>query len=199
MEIDDEDDEEKIITCHLPDHHKEQLIKVPPDDPTRCQIITRHGQCQFKSVEGLTKCIMHGRTEAAKLKKDKIKTYILTSLGLDEEYSENLLSNNLLNLRNEIALIRVVLQQKLNSCKSVNDLAIASGSIAQLVAQITQTVTLAHKLEESLGKYMTKDELKLFLVNLSEAIEAVVQDDELKYTLGQAILRIAQPQLEKAI
>jgi len=156
------------------------IEKIDTDtDPYRCQAVGRNGQCINRGVklpngEYGTYCMVHGgnkQIEAAKAK--AVRQYRLTQWQVRlTEFSD---SSILKSLREEIGILRVILEERLNFCQDSADLIIASGPISDLVLKIERVVTSCHKLESRMGQHLDKADIiqlaSRFIRVISEELE----------------------------
>jgi len=135
--------------------------RVAEDSPDRCQGITKYGQCQFRKVPGSTFCSKHGGNSVIeKQKKESLNNYKLTKFkGRLCELSQN---PNIKTLRDEVAILRMTLEERLNSLDGPADLIIHSHVISELVIKINTLVTSCHKLESSMGLMLDKQAILQF-------------------------------------
>ena len=137
-----------------------------PEHPGRCQSVNSQGQCPLLGVllpdETRAKwCKAHGGARVAQLaKKESLNNYRLTKwkARLDEKVE----AAGIKSLREEIGILRVCLEERLNSCQDAHDLILQSGPIADMVSRIERVVTSCHKLEGSMGQLMDKQQLLSF-------------------------------------
>jgi len=60
------------------------------------------------------------------------------------------------SLRDEIGILRILLEERLNQTNDVQDLILQSGPISDLVLKIEKVVTSCHKLEDRMGQHLDK-------------------------------------------
>lgn len=130
------------------------------EDPAalnRCQGIYKDGQCPYESNEGSQYCAMHGGNQAQN-KDDKIKlrNLRLTRARWTARARELADSEGIKSLRDEIAILRLMLEEKLESCRGEADLMLASPVISEWIMKIEKLVTSAHRLESNLGELLDK-------------------------------------------
>ena len=105
------------------------------DDPNRCQASTRNMQCTNKAVPGGKYCRCHGgNKEQESMTQESLRNYRLTKwhakLGRHAE------SPGIKSLRDEIAILRMLLEERLNICEDANDLILQSHMISDLVVKV---------------------------------------------------------------
>ena len=141
----------------------EDLVKIEHEfDPDRCQAL-HHGkrQCFYKSMDGSNFCKIHGGNKGAeKQEKENITRYHIGKwrARLDRFSSES----NIKNLREEIGVLRMVLEQRLERCDDAHDMILQSGPISDIIMKIEKIVSSCHKLEGSMGQLLDKQEIIRF-------------------------------------
>jgi hypothetical protein len=137
------------------------LEKCEPDSPDRCQATHKNGQCQWKACEGSNYCEAHGGNKAIEAKeKEAIKNYQLSKwqARIDKKKA----APDLKNLRDEIAILRMMLEERLNACNSGTDLMLHSSAISDMVMKVEKVVASCHKLERNMGMVVDKQAILNF-------------------------------------
>lgn len=134
----------------------DNIKRVPyPEHPNRCQAIGRGEQCMMFAVEGGSNCNMHGgNKQLASIEAASLRNYNLTKFRAQLERHSN--SDHIKSLRDEVGILRMMMETRLNKCHDEMDLMLQSGPIADLVLKIDRLVTSCHKLEGSMGELMDK-------------------------------------------
>ena len=148
----------------------EQIDKCQePDDPRRCQAVVANGQCHNISVEGGSTCRIHGGNMVQlNLAKQAANNYRLDKF---KARIDRLSTNpQIKSIREEIAILRMLVEERLNKCVNENDLIIYSQQISDLVMKVQMVVTNCHKLESNLRVSMDKQAVLQFA---SEVVEIV--------------------------
>ena len=142
-----------------------------PDHPNRCQHINNNGQCNNMAVE-IRKddsgtiihgqfCLVHGGNKAVEnYDKQNLKNYRITKYRV--RLAEMRSSEYIKDLRDEVAILRMILEEKMNGITSNTDLILQSGSISEMVIKIERLVLSCQKLEDKLG--VTMDKAKVILI-----------------------------------
>ena len=156
--------------------------RVEADDPRRCQaVISSTGQCRNISVEGTSYCPAHGGAAAAhnaeqkQLSMYRIKKYQARL----SEFSEH---EKIKGLRDEIGLLRILIEERLNQCHTELDLMLHSSVLSDLVMKVEKLVTSCNRLEGQLGTMLDKTQA---LQLGSEVVEIVARHVENEETLSQ--------------
>ena len=144
--------------------------------PTRCQSTGRSGQCRLESVPNSTYCKYHGGNSEA-IAQQKESTRRLLVRRWQEDIDDFAFSTNLKTLRDEIGVLRVLLEQKLNMCEDPMTLVLQAGPISSLVRDITRTIESCDKIESKLDITMDKTAVLEFATKLVSIVADVLGDD----------------------
>ena len=165
------------------------LQRVEAESPDRCQAVDGKGQCIYKSVEGGTRCMRHGgNKQTEKIERESKELYQVDMYKA--RIAKNKTHSETKTLTNEIAILRMLLESKLNKCTTDMELMLASSSIGDLVLKIERVVSSCHKLEKSMGHHLDKSILLQFAGQIVEVISNNVDDKELVKRISDGILDI---------
>ena len=96
-------------------------------------------------------------------------------------------SPNIKSLRDEVAILRMMLESKLDQCGDVTDLILQSGPISDMVLKIDKVVNSCHKLEGSMGQLIDKTAIlqlaQEFIAIVTGTIGDATIEKELKSTM----------------
>lgn len=159
------------------------LVRVEDGDPRRCQFSNGIGQCPYISVDDrkdqLTSkyCAAHIHLYDASFRKDmKLKRYRLSQyharvgeLFKDDEFK---------SLREEIAILRMLLEQLMNQLQSPWDFMVYGSRVENVIEKIGRLTIMGHKLETSLGQVLDKSTLATFVDEVIKIISDEVSDQE---------------------
>jgi len=167
-----------------------EMVKVSePDDPTRCQGVGPIGQCLYKAVPGGTHCMRcGGNKQLDKIEKENTDMYRVDMFRARIARMKN--NGEVKSLSNEVAILRMLMEEKLRVCTSETDLIMASASIGDLVLKIDRVVVSCHKLEKNLGQHLDKSALLQFAGEVVELIGNVVTDKDQIKAVADGILKI---------
>lgn len=162
------------------------IVRCEPDDPNRCQAVNKNGQCLNKAVPGTQYCAAHGGGVAQEaLIKKSLRNYHLTRFQARLERFAD--APELKSLRDEIAILRMMMEERLNQCEDAKDLLYQSGPISDLVLKIEKVVASCHKLELATGQLLDKQAVLNFGGELIAIISEEITDEE---ALGHISSRI---------
>lgn len=147
------------------------------DDPERCQGVTANGQCWHARIAHSEYCGMHGGNKAGEAKKKKdMRLYQLAKFQTRvDEFATN---PKVKGLREDIGILRMVLEMTLNRCKDESDLIMFSPKISELVMKIEKVVSSAHRLESNMGELLDK----MAAMQLGEEIVQIISGGIIEYT-----------------
>ncbi len=158
-----------------------------PDDPRRCQSNDANGQCKFVRVEGSEYCNQHGGHHAiTRERKEGLRNLKLTKFKARLAILGN--SSHLMSLRDEIAVVRMTLEELINSCEGASDLIMMSGQIAALVNNIGKLVKDCHSIEEKTGHLLSKDTLSQFAGKVIDIVVKHVEDEDARRRIAGDIV-----------
>ncbi len=170
---------------------EQKLITCEPDNPNRCQAQggNKEGQCIWLAVEGEKYCSMHGGTkQSARKEKKKIHDYRLQlwQTRLDE-FAE---SDNVKNLRGEIGVLRLLIENILNQCNDSHELMLYSGKIGDLVAKTEKLAQTCDKFETKVGMLLDKSAALILASRVVEVIANEITDPEAIDRISNGIIDI---------
>jgi hypothetical protein len=166
------------------------IQQVPyPEHPDRCQGPAEHGQCPNFAVPGGQNCLVHGGNKQIESQKAaSLKNYRAGQWQAKiNRFSE---SSQIKDLREEVGILRMLMEERLTFCKTPHDLLIQSGVISELVMKIEKVVASCHKLEASLGQHMDKTALMGFAQQVIQVISINVSDREIIDTVANGIVEL---------
>jgi len=116
----------------------------------QCEFRQNNGtQCSEEALDGTTRCAKHAR------EKHLMQSYILSHKPLDESRSRHAVSE-ISGLREEVAIARAIVEQRLNLITNDSELLAACGQVNALLLTIEKLVQSCIKTEEKLGELLSK-------------------------------------------
>jgi hypothetical protein len=170
-----------------------------PDSPNRCQGVSQQGQCWNNVVPGTTFCPLHGGPNQANVNaKKELRNYRLTKW--QDRIGEKANSTGIKDLRDEIGILRIILEERLEHCKSEMDLILHSGPIADLILKIEKVVASCHKLEGSMGQLLDKQAILQFASEIITIVGDTLGDDvtKIEYVSNQILALVGRMGTENA-
>lgn len=178
------------------EEHKWERVS-EPDDPTRCQAVNpTKGQCFNKAIEGTSLCPCHGGRAAIQHQENaQLRTYRLKKFQARlTEFAEH---DKIKSLRDEIGILRILIEERLNLCNDELQLMLHSSQLSDLVMKVEKLVTSCNRLEGQLGTMLDKTQA---LQLGAEVVEIVARHVENEETLGaiadeiiESINRLGRP------
>lgn len=166
--------------------------KVDQDDPRRCQGVKPfHGQCTNKAMDGSNFCPAHGGNkghEAAK--RTELRNYRLARAN--SRLVELGDSDNIINLRDEVAILRLLIEGKLDMAKDAHELLLMSGPLSDLIMKVEKLVTSCNRLESKLGGLLDKSKILQFAQTIIQIISQHVDDESTLDAIADEILTTLQ-------
>lgn len=162
------------------------------DDPERCETVGATGQCPFRRMPGEKYCPRHAKTlQHSAHHKDPVNNYRFSQQFVSSRVDEFTQSEKIKNLREEIALCRMVLEMIVNRCKDEFDITLEADRIQKLVEQIKKLVESCHKIEESTGMLLDKT----IVVNIGSMMVNILE----KYIPDRGVLDVVGREIYEAI
>jgi len=147
-----------------------------PADPDRCQAMTSRGQCSNFSVEAGNFCMAHGGNNA--VKKQAVADKRNYALGKwQQQVGDKADAPQIKSLREEIGIMRVLLEVVVRKCDGAVDIILQAGPIGDMILKIERLVTSCHKIESSMGQLLDKAELLKFAGAVVQIIGDEVEDE----------------------
>lgn len=175
-------------------HIEQKLVECEPDDPNRCQAVGSggEGQCRYLSLKGIIErketvvqdpslyknalnCPKHG--SAKQIQKEERKRVNQYRLQVwQERIHEFTESEQVKTLRDEIGILRFLLETMLNKCGSATELMIYSQKIGDLVMKIEKTVRSCDRLESNMGMLIDRAGALILAAKIVETITEHVKE-----------------------
>ena len=173
-------------------HDEREWERCPPDDPNRCQASGFKGQCPYKAKPGLTTCIRHSSMSDTLAARKAANMYRLNQYQQRvEEFTTN---DEVKNLRAEIGILRMTMENYIVQCQgNNNDLIAYSGKIADTAMKIGVLIKICQKLEIELGSMLDRDKVMLVGQRIVEIISEYFppeQQDKLDIVAEQIVTSI---------
>lgn len=164
-----------------------EYIRAEEDDPRRCQGITARGQCEFLAPDGATYCHLHGANRQLEAQdKEEVRNLLLHRYKAEIKRLGS--SEHVMSLRDEIGVLRMMLERILNNCRGDADLMLFSPQLSELVMKVGKIVTDCHKIEERTGQLLSREELGAFALTVIQLVNDNVTDPEAKRKIGDGIM-----------
>jgi hypothetical protein len=146
------------------------------DDPRRCQRSTAHGQCRHVRIEGSEFCQMHVAGQASALKQEMARQYNVTRWKAKIDHFAG--HSDFKSLREEIGVLRLLMETALNKCETDMDLLLYSNHISGMAMKIKEALVAAHKLESAMGMLLDRAATMQLTGEIVDIIGRYVDDEE---------------------
>jgi len=157
-----------------------------PDDPNRCQASGQLGQCRYKAKEGMKYCPRHAASS------DKLAAQAAANQFKLGQYqarmTEFTTNDQLKNLRGEIGILRMTLENTVAICKTPIEMVSYAGKIGDLVMKVTAVVKTCQLMEVKMGLMLDRDKIMLIGQRIVEIVGEVLPDAEILDTMGEKIV-----------
>ena len=161
----------------------------PEASPNRCQGNDRAGQCRVYAMRDsdgnfVSKfCARHGGHNGLTAAKKQAK-YAMNLGKWQDRVGELAGSSSIKSLRQEIGVMRMMLESRLSRVKTEVDLEQAIGPIGEMILKIEKLVVSCQKIEEKMGATLDKSAVLSIATQILEVISTVLDSSGL--TPGQA-------------
>jgi len=135
----------------------------------RCEHTSDTRQCGEQALEGTTRCAKHSKDPQTGLRRQ----YMLNQARYRQRYGDFADSNELRSLRDEVSIMRMVMEERLNMVTNNSEMLASCGQIASLAVVIERLVKSCHQLESRLGTLLSKPTL-LSIAN--EIVQILLQE-----------------------
>jgi hypothetical protein len=149
------------------------MNKIDPADPNRCQYVTSKGQCIHLAVERSRYCEVHEFSGKEKIRKERLRHYLLANPDLAARYNRHSAIEEVKNLRDEIALARAMIGKRLDAVENNSDFLAACGTVNSYLKTVEKLVSSCHKMEISLNTLLSKASI----FTLGQEIVSILVDE----------------------
>jgi hypothetical protein len=146
------------------------------DLETRCEFELNSGiQCSNRRVDGATRCPLHGANKQLEATENaSLRVYRLSKFK--QRASELTDHDNVKSLREEIAILRIIIEERINKCDDAHDLVIQSGPISDMIMKVEKVVSSCHRLEGQLGNLLDKQAVKNLAATLMQILAQKINE-----------------------
>jgi hypothetical protein len=154
----------------------------------QCQTQTTRGQCTNAMMPGSEYCPAHGGNRGyTAMRKENRRLY---EIGRYQDKISRMADHEGANsFREEIAVLRMMLETRLQGCQDDHDLMMHSQTISSLVMNIEKAVGSALKLETQLGKVLTEEQATAWTAEILEIIGNHVTDPATLEAMSDELLQ----------
>ncbi len=148
----------------------------------QCEHVNKYsGQCSRQACEGTNKCPIHTHGD-----REKIEKRVYRLQNMDRRLRHETLSDHdeLHSIREEIAVARMILEERLNSIKTDADLISACGPLNTLLLTIEKLTSSCLKLDKSVGNLLAKP----VLLKMASDLVAIILEELVDIPGHEAII-----------
>lgn len=142
------------------------------DPRNQCQANGGQGQCPFEKANGTDYCPRH--QGAGKGTRQEIRKYAFVMWK--QKFEDKADHPGINDLNEEIAVLQMTLESRINNCKDETELLMYSGQITNLIEKIAVVNEKWHKMKMQTNAVMDKQQALAFIQALSEIIDDVLGD-----------------------
>ncbi len=129
-------------------------VVTDPADPRRCKHSYPNEQCWREAEYGCQFCLRHGGRSKAQAEEKRL--YQLADIDSRRRLAELAGDENIKSLREEIGLLRILIERVMNAAKSDAELMNSATSINSMLLTAQKLVKSCHELEQSTGELLSK-------------------------------------------
>jgi len=176
----------------------EAITRCEPNHPNRCLHTGKHGQCNNLSEPDAQYCPAHISQHREKANKKRAR--MLKLRNFEDRLDELVEAEGILNLREEISVARIVLEQIFEvSAGDGNSLIAFSSQISIYLERIKSLVLTCHKMEKQLGFVLEKDKLLKLVSIIIEIITSEVHKTGLTEEEGSRLIEVIADKIIESI
>ncbi len=163
-----------------------KFVRCEPDDPNRCQGMGAKSQCPFLAVPGSNNCMMHGGHFAAK-KEERKRQRIYNLAKWQDRIGEHANHEQAKSLREEIGILRLLMEGVVDKCQDASDLIVYSNKISDLAMKLEKLVSSCHRLEAATGMLLDKHAALRIATQIVNIIGIHIDDENILESVASQI------------
>lgn len=163
------------------------LLICPENHPDRCTEITSMGQCTNYAQEGDSRCAMHNRKIGSVKRKKRIHDLYVNMFQQD---IKNFSDAGSTNLRAEISILRMLLQNLLSTCNSKQDLILNMGPLTAITAKISDLAATMDRIAMNSGNLLDEDDIIQLGNEIIQTIATRVTDKKVLALLASDLAEV---------
>jgi hypothetical protein len=160
----------------------------PDDDPNeRCIQTVKTGQCPYKKDINTDFCPMHGSNKSVIKQQEEVqRNYRLNRWK--KRVNELADNDQVKSLREEIGILRVIMEEMLNKCEDATDLLMYSHRIADTAMKIERLVVSCDKLETKMGMLLSKRAVIQLAGDYVQIINTYIEDPNIIESISEEMI-----------
>jgi len=145
-----------------------------PED--RCDFeLTNGSPCGNLAEPGVTRCPLHGANmQLASQEHKSMRMYRLAKFQKKVEKFAG--HNKLKTLNEEVAILRMLVEEKVNQCNDMTELMLVSDPVSNMVMKVQKLVESCDKLETKSGVLLNKQQIQNIATQLMQATAAKINE-----------------------
>ena len=147
-----------------------------PADPRRCKFSYPHEQCWHEAEPGCDNCLVHGGKSKANAEATRL--YHLVDVDNRRRLAELAGHDNIKSLREEIGLLRILIEKTMNAAKSDAELFSSGASLNNMFITSQKLIKSCHELEQSTGELLSKQTVHRLAQKMCEIVLEELQGIE---------------------
>jgi hypothetical protein len=155
-------------------------------DTDRCQSTGSQGQCPYKVVPGFQYCPRHAGVSIKADEKRRASQYRLQVW--QQRMNEFAESEDVKSLRDEIGILRLLMEEMMIKCEDAATLMIWSSKISDLAMKIEKLVSSCHRLEAKMGMLLDKSAALRLAGQIVDIISHEVSDPDVVDRISNGII-----------
>jgi hypothetical protein len=161
--------------------------RVPEGHPEQCET----QECMNKRMEGSAFCPAHGGNKGNEsFKKKELRNYRLSKFHNSINEKSN--SSALKSLTEEIAILRQIVEEQLNSCEDSSDLILKSGPISDLTVKINTLVTSCNNIDKTLNNLIDREAVVSFAQTIVSIITPKLNEQDIEEVTNKILEAIGE-------
>lgn len=142
----------------------------------RCDFLISNGsQCCNLAEPGVTRCPLHGANmQLASQEHKSMRMYRLAKFQSQVEQFAG--HDKLKTLTEEVAILRMLVQEKMRRCDNMQELLLVSGPVADMVMKVQKLVESCDRLETKSGNLLNKTQIQNIATQLMQAVAAKINE-----------------------
>jgi hypothetical protein len=153
-----------------------EVMRWRKGEDERCEFVLTNGQqCGNKAVPGVTRCPLHGaNTQLASIEKKSIRMYRLAKF--QTRVNELADHDKLKTLKEEVALLRMMVEEKVNRCEDSTELMLVSGPVTEMIMKVQKLVESCSRLEMKSGSLLDKQRVHNLATTLMNIVAIKINE-----------------------
>ena len=139
-------------------------------DPRRCKSPTPLGQCEYTSLEGTDHCEMHSQPKVGPSPSKRL--YLLNKAEARARLDELADHEGVKSLREEIALLRMTIEEQYNRINSDTDFQLRWPCVQSAIRDVHKLVKDCHVIEQNLGVLLARQSI----VRLGQRVVQIIAE-----------------------